>query len=105
MTYLLLLFGCLVVTLPLEFVLHTRVYARPLRLLLTLLPVFLVFVTWDTLAVHAHQWHYRHVLEARILGLPIEELLFFLVIPTCSILTLQAVRRRRPNWLDDADEQ
>ena len=105
MTYLLLLVGCVVLTLPLELLLHTRVYARPLRLLLTLLPVFAVFVTWDAFAVHAHQWHYRHVLEVRVLGLPVEELLFFLVIPTCSVLTLQAVRRRRPHWLDDADEQ
>jgi hypothetical protein len=29
---------------------------------------------------------------------PLEELLFFVVIPTCSILTLEAVRRRRPQW-------
>jgi hypothetical protein len=30
--------------------------------------------------------------------LPLEELLFFVVIPTCAILTLEAVRRRRPQW-------
>jgi lycopene cyclase domain-containing protein len=104
-TYLLLLGACVVVTLPLELVLRTRVYRRPRRLLLTLLPVFAVFVTWDAIAVHAHQWRYRHLVGARILGLPVEELLFFLVIPTCSILTLQAVRRRRPHWLDDADDR
>ncbi|MDT4949985.1 MAG: hypothetical protein QOJ37_2580, partial [Pseudonocardiales bacterium] len=31
--------------------------------------------------------------------LPLEELLFFLVIPTCAVLTLEAVRARRPHWL------
>ena len=105
MTYLLLLAACVVITLPLEFVLHANVYRRPLRLALTVAPVFAVFVAWDALAVHAHQWHYRHVLGARVLGLPVEELLFFIVIPVCSVLTLQAVRRRRPEWLEDVDDR
>ena len=105
MTYLLVLGACVLVTLPLELVLHAGVYRRPLRLALSVAPVLAVFVTWDALAVHAHQWHYRHVLGARVLGLPIEELLFFVVIPICSVLTLQAVRRRRPHWLGDVDER
>ena len=47
------------------------------------------------------KWSYvRHWLVGWILpgGLPIEELLFFVVVPVCAILTLEAVRRRRPNW-------
>jgi lycopene cyclase domain-containing protein len=97
-TYLALLIGCIVVTLPLELFLHTRVYARPRRLALTLLPVLVVFLMWDALAVHAGQWHYRRVLGLSVLGLPVEELLFFVVVPTCSILAFEAVRRRRPHW-------
>ena len=31
--------------------------------------------------------------------LPLEELLFFLVIPVCAVLTLEAVRTQRPDWL------
>jgi len=31
--------------------------------------------------------------------------LFFLVIPTCAVLTLEAVRRTKPSWrVDDGDE-
>ena len=30
--------------------------------------------------------------------LPLEELLFFLVVPVCGILTFEAVRRLRPGW-------
>lgn len=96
--YLGVLVACVVATLPLEVFLHTRVYARPHRLLLTLVPVFAVFVTWDALAVHARQWSYRHLLGVVVGNLPIEELAFFVVIPICAILTLEAVRARRPAW-------
>jgi len=96
--YLLVLLGCLVVTLPLELVLGVRVYRRPRRLLLALLPVLAVFVTWDALAVHARQWSYHHLLGAHVGNLPVEELAFFVVVPTCAVLTLEAVRRRRPAW-------
>jgi lycopene cyclase domain-containing protein len=84
--------------LPLEIVLKVGVYARPRRLLAALAPVLVVFLTWDALAVHAGQWHYRHLLGIRIGNLPVEEVAFFLVVPTCAILTLEAVRRRRPGW-------
>lgn len=90
--------GCLLATLPLEVVLRTRVYARPVRLLASLAPVLAVFLTWDALAVHAGHWHYRHLLGLRLGDLPIEEVAFFVVVPTCAVLTLEAVRRRRPAW-------
>lgn len=98
MLYVLVLLGCLVVTLPLELVLGVRVYRRPRRLLLALVPVLAVFITWDALAVHARQWSYHHLLAVRVGNLPIEELAFFVVVPTCAVLTLEAVRRQRPAW-------
>jgi hypothetical protein len=30
--------------------------------------------------------------------LPVEELLFFLVVPACAVLTYEAVLARRPGW-------
>ena len=96
--YLAVMLACVVGTLPLEVWLHTRVYARWRRLLLTLLPVLAVFLTWDGLAVDAGQWSYRHLVGLRLGNLPVEEVVFFLVIPTCAVLTLEAVRRRRPDW-------
>jgi lycopene cyclase domain-containing protein len=98
MRYLAVLAGCLVVTLPLEVVLQARVYPRWRRLILTLLPVLAVFITWDALAIHAHHWSYRRLIGVRVGNVPIEEIAFFLVIPTCSVLTLEAVRRLRPSW-------
>ena len=101
-TYLLILAGCVVGTLPLELVLGTRVYARWRRLLVALVPVVLVFGAWDIAAIHARWWHYdqRYLVGATLPGrLPLEELLFFAVIPTCAVLTLEAVRARKPHWL------
>lgn len=95
--YLLVMAGCLVGTLPLELVLHTRVYARRRRLALTLAPVLAVFVTWDALAIRAGHWGYdpRQTVGIQIGNVPVEELVFFLVVPVCSILALEAVRAVR----------
>ncbi|MDT7547231.1 MAG: hypothetical protein QOE99_3341 [Actinomycetota bacterium] len=97
LTYLLVLGGCVLGTAPLELVLHTRVYARWRRLLLTLLPVFVVFTLWDVLAIRAGHWAYdpRQTTGLHVGNVPIEELLFFLVIPVCSVLALEAVRAVR----------
>jgi lycopene cyclase domain-containing protein len=102
LAYLLILAGCLVGTAPLEIFLHTRVYARWLRLAATLAPIALTFGLWDVAAIHAGWWHFdrRYLVGLTLPGrLPVEELLFFLVIPTCAVLTLEAVRLRRPDWL------
>jgi lycopene cyclase domain-containing protein len=102
LTYLLILTACLLGTAPLEVLLHTRVYARWPRLAATLVPVALVFGAWDAAAISAGWWHYdhRYLLGVTLPGrLPLEELLFFLVIPTCAVLTLEAVRSRKPHWL------
>jgi lycopene cyclase domain-containing protein len=100
-TYLLILAACVIGTLPLEFLLHTGVYHRWPRLLAALVPVVVVFGCWDVLAIHQHTWFYarRYLIGVFLPGrLPLEELLFFLVIPTCAVLTFEAVRVRRPEW-------
>jgi lycopene cyclase domain-containing protein len=103
-TYLILLGACVLGTLPLEFVLHTRVYAQWTRLIATLVPVVVIFGGWDLLAIHQHTWSYnrRYLVGVTLPGhLPLEELLFFLVIPTCAILALEAVRARQPGWFEE----
>jgi len=98
LVYLLVLAACLLATLPLELVLHTRVYARWRRLGLTLACVLPVFYAWDAYAVSREQWDFDpHQTTGVVLpgGVPIEELLFFLVVPVCAVLTLEAVRAVR----------
>ena len=96
LNYLALLVGCLVVTAPLEIVLRVRVYARWRRLLLALVPEFVVFVAWVLYAIAAGHWDYSaaRTVDVRLPGgIPVEEVLFFLVVPVCAVLALEAVRR------------
>ena len=92
--YLIVLAACLLITAPLEMFGSRRLPAgvgAPQR---AVLPVAAVFVVWDAVAIAAHVWTYNpqfvtgFELPARI---PIEELLFFIVIPLCGLLTYNAV--------------
>jgi lycopene cyclase domain-containing protein len=82
----------------LEVLLRTRVYPRWRRLLLTLVPVVIVFCSWDLYAIAAGHWTFD---ATRLLGvvlpggLPLEEVLFFVVVPLAAVLTLEAVRSVR----------
>ena len=91
--YLALMAACLVVTLPLEFVLRARVYRRPRRLLLALVPTVVVFTLWDVVGILRHHWTYNPLFTTglRLGVMPIEELVFFVVIPICGLLTYEAV--------------
>jgi lycopene cyclase domain-containing protein len=99
LTYLAVLAACLVGTLPLEFALGARVYRQWRRLLLTVVPVAITFTIWDIAAIHFKWWTFdpRYVTGISF-GLPLEELLFFIVVPICAVLTLEGVRRVRPDW-------
>ncbi len=86
--------ACLLITLPLEFVLGVRVYRRPAALLFALAPVVIIFSLWDVLGIYRDHWSYnpRFVTGIELpFGLPLEELGFFVVIPTCGLLTYEAV--------------
>ena len=86
---------CLLVTLPLEFWFEARVWRRPRRLLVALLPAFAVFVAWDLWASASGTWGFnpRYTLGIELPGgMAVEELMFFVVVPVCALLTLEAVR-------------
>ena len=93
--YVLVLAVCVLVTLPLELVLGARVWRRPRRLAAALVPAFVLFVAWDLWASATGTWGFveRYTVGLTLPGgMAIEELGFFLVIPTCGLLTLEAVR-------------
>ena len=96
MQYIALMTACLILTLPLEFVLGARVYRRPLRLVQAVLIVLLVFSVWDIVAIGAGLWTYSDRFTSGLMapfGLPLEEIIFFIAIPLCGILTYEAVGR------------
>ena len=91
--YLFVLAACLAITLPLE-LLGPGVYRQPWRTACAIIPVAVVFVIWDAVAIAAGVWTYNplYVTGVDLLGrIPIEELLFFVVIPLCGLLTYNAV--------------
>lgn len=90
--YLLILAGCVLITAPLE-LLGEGVYRQPARLLRAMTPVVAVFLVWDAVAISLHIWSYnpRYVSGIDVPFMPLEELLFFIVIPLCGLLTYNAV--------------
>ena len=89
---------CVVGTLPLELVLHLGVYRRLRRLALTIAPVLVLFVAWDLYAIAHDHWQFDPAQTLGVVlpgGLPLDEVLFFVVVPVAAVLTLEAVRAVR----------
>lgn len=95
LSYLSVLAFTLLGTAWLEVFLRTRVYRRWKRLLLSVIPVVAMFVMWDLYAIAQQHWTFDPERTTGITlpgALPLDEVLFFVVIPIASILTLEAVR-------------
>lgn len=92
--YLALMAACLLITLPLELLLGARVWRRPKRLVLTLLPLVAAYVAWDAAMIARGSWTFDPDSVTGVLlplDVPLEELVFFVVVPICGLLTLEAV--------------
>jgi lycopene cyclase domain-containing protein len=91
--YLIVLAACLLITAPLE-MFGPGVYRQAWRAAGAVLPVAAVFVVWDAVAIASHVWTYNPQFVTGFelpFHIPIEELLFFIVIPLCGLLTYNAV--------------
>jgi lycopene cyclase domain-containing protein len=96
LAYLLVLAGCFGAAIWLEPVLRVNVFRRWRRLLLAVVPVVIVFVLWDLAAIAAGHWTFDLGQTTGVVfpgGLPLDELLFFVVVPVCAILGFEAVRK------------
>jgi lycopene cyclase domain-containing protein len=81
---------------PLAFWRHARALGATLSF------VVVVFGAWDVVATARGHWHFdpAGVYPARLINLPLEEVLFFVVIPFCCIFTWEVClyysARKRP---------
>ena len=94
--YLMVLAGCVLLTLPLEVIVGARVWRQPRRLASSLAPVLVVFLAWDVAAAAHGTWRFadRYTIGVRLPGgVAIEEVVFFMVVPIAGLLTLEAVRK------------
>ena len=66
-----------------------------------ILPISLIFIVWDAYAIASGHWWFD---KEQILGIfgpfgiPLEEYLFFTVVPLAAILTIEAVRTVKKHW-------
>ena len=92
----------------LEFAFKLRVLRDPLRILKTLSVVTPFFILWDAYAIANQHWFFDPNLTLQIYGplaIPIEEYLFFIIIPIAGMLTLEGVKNFLPtlrNWIAGA---
>lgn len=110
--YLILMAACVAITLPLELVLRARVYRRLPLVLPTILVVVVAFGAWDFLGIARDHWTYNPEFITGIhFGIiPLEEIVFFIVIPLCALLSYEGVstvlnffqRKRREGSTTDA---
>ena len=86
----------------LEIVLKVGVLRRIKRTFLSILPVAALFLLWDAFAIHSGHWHFD---AKQILGIygpfsiPVEEYLFFIIVPMAAIMTVETVRTVKKDWL------
>jgi len=92
----------------LEWAFRLRVLRRIRFTLLTILPISAFFVLWDWIAINSGHWDFDYTQTLGVtlaFGLPLEEYLFFIIIPLAIILTYEGVTRLKPRWRDRYSEQ
>jgi len=90
--YILVLSG--VIPLILSFWPGLKIYRHLGALISSLVLIVVIFGAWDVFATWRGHWYFnpKGVWGLRIVNLPLEEVLFFVVIPFCCIFTWEVLR-------------
>ena len=91
--YMLVLFCSGIVPFIVSFYPALKFYKNWKGLLVSIAVVVLFFGAWDVGAVLRHHWRFEPdgVGNINIINLPLEEVLFFIVIPFCCLFTWEVV--------------
>ncbi|CAN2188006.1 CarR_dom_SF, lycopene cyclase domain [Candidatus Nanopelagicaceae bacterium] len=85
----------------LEVVLKVRVLPRIKSAAIAILPVAALFIAWDAYAIHQGHWFFDRKQILGIFGpfnIPLEEYLFFIIVPMAALMTIEAVTKVKPHW-------
>jgi lycopene cyclase domain-containing protein len=88
----------------LEIFLKIRVLKRIKLVMRALIPGAIIFLLWDGYAISKGHWHFD---PKQILGIygpgniPLEEYLFFIIVPIAAIMTIEAVTKVRKDLSDE----
>ncbi|MDD5565309.1 MAG: lycopene cyclase domain-containing protein [Candidatus Omnitrophica bacterium] len=71
-----------------------KFYRNSRALAASIFGIVAIFGVWDVIAVNRHHWYFdpSGVGAVTIFNLPLEEVLFFVVIPFCCIFTWEALK-------------
>lgn len=86
----------------LEIILKVGVIRRIRRVLISILPTAFFFLIWDAYAINRGHWYFDNRQILGIFGpfdIPLEEFLFFIVVPLAALLTIEAVRTVKKKWI------
>lgn len=86
----------------LEIALKVRVLKRIKRVLMSVIPVAILFLAWDAYAVASGHWKFDPEQVVGIYGpfeIPLEEYLFFIIVPMAAIMTIEGVRSVKKHWI------
>lgn len=94
LTYLILMIGSVIFPFIFSFEKNIRFFKRWNVLFFSILIPGMFFIVWDVLFTHLGYWSFNNnfILDPRFLGLPVEEWLFFIVIPYCSLFIYEVVK-------------
>ncbi len=85
----------------LEIIFKVGVLRRWKRAFSSILPVSALFIIWDAYAISQGHWFFDRDQILGIFGpfgIPLEEYLFFIVVPMAALLTIEAVTTVKPHW-------
>jgi lycopene cyclase domain-containing protein len=88
----------------LEIAFKVGVLRRIKRVALSVLPISTLFLLWDAYAISKGHWFFDRDQMLGIVGplnIPLEEYLFFIVIPMAAIMTIEGVTTVKPHWRKD----
>ena len=86
----------------LEIALKVRVLRRIRRAMTAIAPVAFCFLIWDAYAIANKHWFFYKEQIIGVFGplnIPLEEYLFFIIIPLAAIMTIEAVRAVKKDWI------
>ncbi len=85
-----------IIAFPLAFSFERRLrfYSKARPLLLAMFLVGFLFVGWDVFATYRGHWSFNpsYVNETRLLGIPLEEMLFFVTVPYSCLFVFESIR-------------
>jgi lycopene cyclase domain-containing protein len=98
-TYLFINIGIILFPLLLSFEKRIKYYSNFKSLGASILIIGALYVGWDVFATSQGHWSFNpiHVLELKLFGLPLEEVLFFITVPYSCIFAYEGIKYYLPD--------